>query len=880
MRSARLLQAVLLAALLLLTLRAVAATDPQPPVMMLGDAVRPLAYTLDLSIVPGAAGFDGKVEIDIELQRPLDFFWINGRYLEIKRASLTSGGKTLAVGTVAAGEEFIGVRLPQTVPAGRARLSFEYSGQVSDRDTRGLFRQKAGADWYVFSQFEAIAARRAFPSFDEPRWKTPFTVSLTVKREHVAVSNSPMLGEDPAAGGMKRVRFATTPPLPTYLVALGVGPFDVVDGGTAGINKTPLRYIVPRGQAAEVRYARATTPRLLELLEAYFGTPYPYPKLDSMVIPITVAFGAMENPGLITYRSGLMLSPPDREDERFQQRYAGVAAHEIAHQWFGDLVTMVWWDDIWLNESFATWMARKIVQQFNPEWEVSGRRAYERQSAFRTDRLSSTRQIRQPVENRDDLGNAFDRITYDKGGAVLTMYEGWLGETAFRDGVRSYLKQHAWGNATAQDFFAALAASDPQVAEGFASFVGQPGLPLVDFALDCSGARPAVTLRQERFMPARADASAASTQRWVVPACLRYDGQAGDKPLCTVLREREQRLELPAGASCPAWLLPNPGGAGYYLSRIGARESRGLATAPLAPADAMFLLGDQRLLASSAALPLSRLLALAAPLAADSRPEVAAAAAYAVADIHPALLEPRDAQALSAWVRRNFGARAAQLGWLPRKGDSDATLKLRQVVLPLVARVGEDQALRSEARALALAWLAGDRARMGADYKGILETAAQGGDAAMFDAFAAALAKARENSTRVDINNAMGHFRDPALLQRAFELALAGGQDFREAREIYDGAGEEPANSPALLRFVAQHFDDLAKRQSEDAVARMPRWHEQLCTPEDRTALVTLYQEKIAKAPGGLRNLAQAVEAVDICIATRRLQTGSPLVSR
>ena len=867
------------------------AADPPPPVMKLGDAVRPLAYTLDLSVLPDGTGFEGKVEIDVELQRPLDFFWINGRQLEIKHATLLVDGKLLPVTTVAAGEDFIGVRLPQQVSAGRARLALDYTGQLSSRDTRGLFRQQTDGDWYVFSQFEPTAARRAFPGFDEPRWKTPFTVSLTVRREHVAVANTPMVAEDAVAGGMKRVRFATTAPLPTYLVAIGVGPFDVVDGGTAGMNQTPLRYIVPRGRAAETRYARATTPRLLALLENYFGRAYPYPKLDSMVIPITVAFGAMENPGLITYRSGLLLAPPEREDERFQQRYANVAAHELAHQWFGDLVTMVWWNDIWLNESFATWMARKIVQEFNPEWEASQSRERERQSAFRTDRLASTRQVRQDVETRDDLGNAFDRITYDKGGAVLTMYESWLGEAAFRDGVRRYLNQHEWGNATAEDFFAALAVADPQVAEGFASFVGQPGLPLVDFQLDCSARRPAVTLRQQRFLPSQPPQSAPSSrssaqslrpssQRWPIPVCLRYAGQAGNQPLCTVLREREQRLDLPVGTACPAWLLPNPGGVGYYLSRLGARELRGLATAPLQPADAVFLLGDQRQLASSAALPLARLLSLAGPLAADPRPEVASAAAQAVHDIHPALLDPRQRTALAGWVREHFGARATQLGWLPRTGDSDAIRKLRGVVVPLVAQVGGERALRVQARSLALDWLGGDRARMGAAYKDILRTAAQDGDATLFDAFVAALGQARDSATRIDIDVALGHFRAPELLQRAFELALADGQDLREAREIYDAAGEDPENAPALLRFVALRHDQIARGLSADAVARMPRWHSLLCSPQDRSALQALYGSRLAGVDGGERNLAQTLEAVDICIANRKLQAGADLSAR
>ncbi|MFD2271936.1 M1 family metallopeptidase [Undibacterium arcticum] len=312
--------------------------------------------------------------------------------------------------------------------------------------------KKDGDHWYVYSQFESTSARRAFPCFDEPQWKTPWTLALTVKRDHVAVTNMPSISEENVGTDMKRIRFAPTLPLPSYLIALGVGPFDVVDGGTAGMNKTALRYITPKGRAAEAAYAAKVTPEILHLLEDYFGRPYPYAKLDSMAIPITVNFGAMENAGLITYRSNILLHPADREDERAQRRYVSIAAHEMAHQWFGDLVTMAWWNDLWLNESFATWMSRKVTEKFNPAWDAQAQREDERINAIHTDRLASTRQIRQTIAKPDDLANAFDGITYDKGGAVLSMFESWLGEQRFRDGVRHYLKQHEHGNATAEDF--------------------------------------------------------------------------------------------------------------------------------------------------------------------------------------------------------------------------------------------------------------------------------------------------------------------------------------------------------------------------------------------------------------------------------------------
>ena len=503
--------------------------------MRLPDIATPRRYEIELTVDPDLERFTGEVKIELEMKRESSLIWLNAEQLQISSAVLVADKRSYPARAELVGNDFVALHFAEPLPMGAAIVTLKYSGKLAGNETEGIFRQKEGGDWYALTQFEAISARRAFPCFDEPHWKTPWQLALTVKPGDFAFSNTPVLEERATADGMKRVLFAETAPLPTYLVAFGVGPFDVLDGGVAGMRTTPLRYITPKGRAHEARYAKQATPKMLEALEKYFGIPYPYQKLDSMVVPVTVGFGAMENVGLITYSSRLLLATPEHETDQFKQDYLAVGTHEIAHQWFGDLVTAAWWDDIWLNESFATWLSDKVVDQLHPEWQWSVAKVQGRRRAMDTDRLKSTRTVRQEVKSRDDLGNAFDRITYDKGGAVLTMYESWLGETAFRDGVRRYLKQHEWGNATAQDFFAALAVADPQVAEGFASFVGQPGLPLVDFELDCSTRRPAVVLRQQRFLPARPDTLPAGAQRWAVPACLRYDGQAGNKPFASVV---------------------------------------------------------------------------------------------------------------------------------------------------------------------------------------------------------------------------------------------------------------------------------------------------------------------------------------------------------
>ncbi len=886
---------------------------PPVPVMRLGDAVRPLAYRLALTLEPERQGFDGRITIDLEIAGSRDFFWLNGQQLEIRSAVLTQAGKAHAAQVSTGGTDFIGLQFGQPLASGPAQLVIDYTGTFETNNTRGLFRQQDGGDWYALSQFEATSARRAFPCFDEPHWKTPWTLDLTVRREVTAVSNMPAVSEEPREAGMKTVHFAPTAPLPSYLVALGVGPFDIVDGGVAGMNGTHLRYITPKGRGAEARYAASVTPRILSLLETYFGRPYPFAKLDSMVIPVTVNFGAMENVGLITYRATLMLAKPGQEDDRFKQAYASVAAHEIAHQWFGDLVTMRWWTDVWLNESFATWMARKTMEQFNPAWDNNGARERERQIAMQVDRLQSTRQVRQPVEVPDDLGNAFDSITYDKGGAVLGMFESYLGEVGFRDGVRRYLKRHEYGNASAEDFFAAMAESDPQVGAGLASFVSQPGLPRVSATLECTS-QPAVRLSQERFIAGKTGTSdlafvpgsiqagaskttliplptavpengvssrmavpsqgtALASQSWTVPVCVRYPIPGGSKQLCTLLDRQTMLVPLTETPSCPAWLLPNPGGVGYFLSDMDARAVPMLAKAPLTAAERVALAGDISLQMRSAAFPADQAFRLVESEIDDPDPEVALAAVNIVRALNTAVLAQSDRGQFAAWIDRHFSQRAMALGWLPRDGESDATRKLRSALLPVAARLGRQPALRAEAAALAQDWtVRQDGSRLGTMLDPVLETAAFDGNAQLHQALIDVAANSTDRRVRGSAFAALGMFSDERLRKEAFSVLLANRFDMREASNLMQTAASDPMQAQALQEFVQANFDVIAARSPSETIGRLPRYGVLLCTPAQRDTFQAFYRQRVATLAGGPRNLAQAVEAIDLCIASRPAQ--------
>ena len=401
-----------------------------------------------------------------------------------------------------------------TVGPGSGRLRIAYDGAISRRDMEGLFAQQEGDEWYAFTQFEPLGARRAFPCFDEPSVKIPWQITLQIPTRDSGFSNTPEISNRPGANGMKTIAFAETKPMPSYLVAVAVGPFEAVEAGKAGRKSTTIRILVPRGRSSEARWAVETTPRILIALKDYFDLPYPYEKLDQVSVP--VFFGAMENPGLVTYGQTLMLQKPGEETINGRRTYVSIAAHELAHQWFGNLVTMAWWDDLWLNESFASWMGQRITNSLGPDWGIDVEKVWSRSEALITDSLATTRQVRQPIESLHDIANAFDGITYAKGQAVLEMFEAWLGEDVFRRGVRQYINQHQWGNATFTDFADALSkAADRDIVQPLSSFLNQPGAPLVSVEQKCEGERPRLVLAQKRYLPL--GSAGAESSVWHVP---------------------------------------------------------------------------------------------------------------------------------------------------------------------------------------------------------------------------------------------------------------------------------------------------------------------------------------------------------------------------
>ena len=851
---------------------AAGATAATPPTLRLPEGAHPLRVLADLTLRPDQETFPGRVTIELELARPTSLLWLNASRLEIESAHLTAGGADHPAGIVPGGDDFVGFDFGAPVPAGRATLVVDYRGKLDPVETDGLFRQQDGGDWYVFSQFESTYARRAFPCFDEPSFRAPWKLVLHVPEGDTAVSNTPVVAEHADGDGLKTVEFAETKPLPSYLVALGVGPFEVTDGGVWGRAKTPIRIVYPRSRSGQAGYAAEVTGPLLERLEDYFGIPYAFGKLDDLAIPQTVDFGAMENPGLITYVGRLVMIDPANDAVGPRRHYASVAAHEMGHQWVGDLVTMAWWNDIWLNEGFADWISDKIVAGWKPEWFSPEDRVDLRGRALRADSVASARPVRRPIRSNDDIVTAFDGISYAKGASLLNMFEAWMGPERFRSGVQRYLRAHELGNATSDDFLAALSEEHaPEVAHAFASFLDQAGAPVVEMKVRCPEKAPArLELSQHRYVPLGSPAP--RDQTWAVPIRFRFGAGERSNESRTLLDAAESSFQLPY---CPEWVAGNEDGIGYYvtsydgdlLTRLAARSGTLPAGGQIA------LLEDSALLFASGELKPADALDLPPRFAdASDRRIVAAAIDIAGSVGDEQLVDSEHRPNYQRYLHSVFGARQRSLGLDPRPGEPADDALLRTGLTRLLAGPGDDATIAQEVRARVDRWLA-DRSTLDADLVGdYLRIAAHHGDAALFDRLVDAAAAEKDQRVRTQILEAIGSFHDPALVERAMGVAFSGRFDLREGSRILFNLSRDRETRAQLFDWERTHYDELASKLPQRFASYMAFTTVGFCDAAHRKAIDEFFRPREAKLPGGEIVLDQVLNIVDVCIARRAAQ--------
>ena len=850
--------------------------SPAPPKLRLpADVVGPVRYRVELTAIPDQDAFTGAIDIDLQFAKATPVVWLNAEKLVVKDATLTVGGEKLAAKVITEPKDYVGFSFDHPVGPGPATLHVAYQGEVSRKDQQGLFQMKDADRWYIYSQFEQIWARRAFPCFDEPGYKVPWQLNLRVKKDHVALSNAPVVSEADTGDGMKTVKFAETQPLPSYLVAIAVGDLELVDAGTAGKKNTRIRIVVPHGHSAEAKYAADTTPTIVNLLEDYFGIPYPYDKLDEVAIPL--AGYAMEHPGLVTYGAAIIIEKRDQDTLRRQRGWVGVASHELAHQWFGDLVTTAWWDDIWLNEGFASWMANKIVNKYHSEWKSNISELNGYQGAMDNDALVSARQVRQPIESNDDIANAFDSITYQKGSALLNMFESYMGPGKFREGVRRYLQKYEWKNATSAEFLAALAGDDSRVASAFSSFLDQPGVPLLTAQLECQGDTAQLDLSQQRFFPLGSTGTA--TQLWKVPVCVRYPAGESEARQCTLLEQKSAELKLSKASACPGWVEANADANGYYrvlyqrdlLGNLLKNDAEVLSLT-----EKVSLIGDISALTGNGKIPLAKALALAPTFAGDSARQVVTKTMQITTGLEDRYLVSEN---LLPHYRRYlldlYGGRARSLGWKASPEDSDDARLLRPQILDVMTNQAEDPESIAEGKKLAIAWL-DDHKAVAPDMVGVvLTTAARHGSRELFDRMRAAAKQEKDENFRGTLLFSLGLFQDPAIIKVAMPIVLTDEFDSRESLAILFGVSLSAKTRDFGYDFVKQNWDALTAKLPTDTQAFAPQIASGYCDAGHREDVEVFFKDRSTKYTGGPRVLAQVLEGINLCVAYKKTQQPS-----
>jgi aminopeptidase N len=704
--------AIACSAIALLAAAPLRAQDAPPPVPQgkLTDAVTPFAYRLDLTVDPAAARFTGHVEIDGSLHAPSRFVYLHGRDLAMHALTATVGGKVY----VGAWQQVdpTGVALitfAAPLPAGFVTFRFDYDAGFQDGPS-GLFHVKVGDAWYSWSQFESIDARAAYPGFDQPGYKQPFTVTLRTPTGLTAVSNAPETGVTQEAG-LDVHHFAPTAPLPTYLLAMMVGPFATVSGAVPPTPERatplPLRIVSTRPNAGQLNFALTNSQPIIADLERYFGAPFPFPKLDQITTPIMP--GAMENAGADLYQDSLLVLN-DQASTGQKREFGMVVSHELSHQWFGDLVTPAWWDDIWLNESFANWMGYRIGNEWRPDLGIGAGAVAEAFAAMNTDALLAGRPIHQPIARNAEIDAAFDSITYGKGGQVVAMIAGFMGDDKFRDGVRRHMAAHAHGNATSAQFFGAMAevAGDPRILPAMQSFTDQQGVPLLTFA----GSDGHYTVTQSRY--ARLGTTAPDTH-WGVPMCLRL----GAARQCSLLDTAAMPLTLTGAGSGDGALMPNAGGTGYYRFELPRADwDRLIAVSAQLPGGEGLALADSlRASFMAGRAHASQLAELARVMAAnpDSHASEAALDGLEMLDA-TGMLDRAASEAYRRFVVTLYRPQLAQYGFDARANaypGEDAERSQRRVqIIGKLSGTARDAGVRRQLVEATTAWLAGNAAAL------------------------------------------------------------------------------------------------------------------------------------------------------------------------
>ncbi|WP_444926144.1 M1 family aminopeptidase [Microbulbifer sp. TRSA002] len=841
----------------------------------LPEGTTPLDYQLELVLDPRKDTFTGKVDIDIQLAEGARHIWLHGKNLNVGEiyAQLDDGRQIPAEYREVLDSGVAAVEFAEKIDAGTFKLHIDYSAAF-DRNLAGLFKVEEQGDAYALAKSESIQARKYLPGFDEPGLKAPFTVSLTIPEGYAAISNGPELKREAAGDGMEKVTFATTPPMSTYLLSLSVGPFDQVERPAIPPSKyrkdpIPLRGFARKGRGEDMNYILDITPKMVETFETQLQRPYPFKKLDIIAAPQWPS-GATELSAAITYREQRILVG-DNPAPGTRLALVEVHAHEIAHMWFGNQVTPPWWDDLWLKEGFATWGEALALTIMEPEEGHDLNAATYAIGAMQLDSLASTRAIREPIADNNNIRNAYDSITYSKSLGVIHMVDTYFGAENFRPALGRYLETFSDSVADSPPFYKVIGqeTNTPELTETFRSFVEQKGVPQLDISMDCnSDGKASLVVQQSRYKPLGSPIADAS-DKWSIPFCFSTDSGVQQ---CQILTEARETLEITGGA-CPNWVMPNAQGSGYYRWNLPKTQWQALikqfalfsATEQLSIIDSAFSAFEAGNLTAAPLLEVVRKSAVA-----DKRQVITMPLRY--------LQKYRD-NYLGESQRSAF-LNFAQNLYLPilnrsaNSSDSDQQM-LHSDLLTFMAQVAEDPDSRKQLQEMATAFTGFKQERdakaLSSDlYQAALSVAIQ--DAG--EDFLAHLIKVRaelddprfENASA----NAIGTSNNPKQVETIQALALSDEMGPRESFGLIHYALAQPRVQEQHWEWLQQNFDKVVDKIPAQIRRRTPSLAAAFCDKQHLGELQQLFAQQGDLAPGYQRSLAQAEERIQLCMALEK----------
>ncbi len=827
--------------------------------------VRPVRYELRLEPDLKAATFAGRETITVTVSRPTNTILLNAAELEIVSATIANGRGVSQRAAVALDKpaERCRLRFPSAIPAGQWTLSLSFHGKLNDK-LRGFYRstyKDASGSTQVLAatQFEATDARRAFPCWDEPDCKAVFAATLVIDPALTAVSNTRVLSER-SEGGRKVLQFADTMKMSTYLVAFVIGRLEATAPTMVG--KAPLRLWCVPGKTHLAKFGQEIASFSLEFFEDYYGLPYPGDKLDLLAIP-DFASGAMENLGAITFRETALLVDAQAATHAELERIADVVAHGNAHMWFGDLVTMSWWNGLWLNEAFATFAEMLAVDAWKPQWQRWTTFGVSRAVAMLVDGLHSSRPIEYPVRAPKDADAMFDTLTYEKGASVLRMLEQYLGPDVFRNGIRDYLKRHAYGNADTKDLWVSLgrAAKQP-VPTLMNNWIFKPGYPLVSVSLGKNGR---LRLAQHRFTYL-SKPKAGKAQRWRIPIQLRVATAGKSDSRRVLMTGATLQMKVPEKLES---VLVNEGGHGFYRVRYEPALLKGLLRLlpdGLAPIERFNLINDAWASTVAGLVPPDEYLDMTGSFMGDRDKNVWAVLLDSFHLLHR-ILEPDRRPAFEALVRGRMAPAVADLGWAPRPGEDDLVKQLRGDLLRALGTVGNDPDTQARAAARFADYEKNPAAVDPNVLPAIVAVLAHAGDATRYADFTRRYRTAATPQEERRYLYALASFRSTDLLTRTLEQTLSGEFRTQDAPFMVRMVLMNVAGRELAWEFVKKNWDAMDRLYPKQGLRRMCEGIVGLTTPALERDVRTFFRER--KIDLGGKTLAQYLEQLRIAVVFR-----------